>query len=135
MYLKDAEEEIIINVLTEKLSPQFIYLFGTAAAGKLRSDSDVDIAFFSNDDMAAYEVFILAQELAAMIGRDVDLINLREASTVLKAQIVGTGKVIYEVSRNKTNEFQIRVLKEYALLNEERQEILERIYEREEDYE
>ncbi len=135
MHLNNFEVEIIINILVEKLSPQFLYLFGSAAAGKLRSDSDVDIAFLSNNNIGDYEAFMIAQELASVIGRDVDLINFKKASTVLKAQIVGNGKVIYETSRNETNEFQIRVLKEYALLNEERQGILDRIYEKEESHE
>lgn len=36
-----------------------------------------------------------AQELADIFNREVDLINLNTSSTVFKAQVVGTGKIIY----------------------------------------
>jgi predicted nucleotidyltransferase len=36
-----------IELLTEEFSPQLIYLFGSAARKELRSDSDIDLAFWS----------------------------------------------------------------------------------------
>ncbi len=50
-----------------------------------------------------------------------------QASTVFKAQILGLGQVIYSNDPKKLAEFQIRTLKDYALLNEERAEILKNI--------
>lgn len=48
-----------------------------------------------------YILFIAAQELAAQIGQDVDLIDLGSASTVFQAQIVHTGKIIYCTNEQK----------------------------------
>ena len=45
----------------------------------------------------------------------------------MKAQIVGTGKLIYCRDQTFKANYIIRALKEYALLNEEREAILERI--------
>ena len=72
-----------------------IVLFGSSVKGSMRNDSDVDIAFFSEQDYDSYEVFMVAQELATIIRRDVDLIDLSKVSTVMKAQIVSSGRVIY----------------------------------------
>lgn len=71
-----------------------------------------------------------AQELADIFNREVDLINLNTSSTVFKAQVVGTGKRIYCTDETKRMYFEMRVLKSYAMLNEEREVILKKIKER-----
>lgn len=118
-----------INILVENLNPQIIYLFGSAARGELREDSDIDIAFLTDLQISNYERFILSSKIADIFNRDVDLINLKDASSVFKAQIVGTGEKIYCIDENIRMNFEIRVLKEYALLNEERKVILDKIRE------
>ncbi|HEX3047776.1 MAG TPA: nucleotidyltransferase domain-containing protein [Bacillota bacterium] len=105
-------------------------LFGSAARGQLRPDSDLDLAFLSDLALNEYEVFMRAQELAELLGRDVDLIDLNKASTVLKAQIIGKGKVIFNGDNLRRMVFAMKAFKEYALLNEERQCILDRFKER-----
>jgi uncharacterized protein len=118
-----------IDILVEKLSPQVIYLFGSAARGELREDSDIDIAFLTDLQISHYECFILASEIADIFNKDIDLINLKDASSVFKAQIVGNGKKIYCSDENIRMYFEMRTLKEYALLNEERKVILDKIKE------
>lgn len=122
--------DIINDILIKRTSADLIILFGSAAKDRLRSDSDIDIAFLSDKEFTDYDVFIIAQEMAVELKRDVDLIDLKKASTVFKAQIVGTGKVIYFSDPNIKIEFQMKVFKEYCLLNEERKPILDKILER-----
>ncbi|HBE81114.1 MAG TPA: nucleotidyltransferase domain-containing protein [Firmicutes bacterium] len=114
-----------IEFLKEKLAPDFIWLFGSGAKGTLNPESDIDLAFFSDARFDSYQVFMIAQELAELLGREVDLIDLRKASTVMKAQIVGQGRLIHEQDPLKRMNFAMMAFKEYALLNEERQAILE----------
>jgi predicted nucleotidyltransferase len=119
-----------LDLLIEKVNPVTIYLFGSAARDELREDSDIDIAYLSDACLSAYENFMFAQELADIFKRDVDLIDLKQASTVFKAQVVGMGKRIYCSDENRRMYFEMRAFKEYALLNEERAVILEGIRER-----
>ena len=42
MYLSEKEKKMIVEYLKDKLSPRFIYLFGSFAKGKGREDSVVD---------------------------------------------------------------------------------------------
>lgn len=118
-----------IKILQE-FKPITIYLFGSASRGELREDSDIDIAFLTEGNIDEYVCFMKAQELADVFKRDVDLVDLRKASTVFKAQIIGTSKNIYCSDENKRMYFEMRSFKEYALLNEERAEILKGIEER-----
>lgn len=120
----------INKILIDKVNPYLIYLFGSSVTENFRDDSDVDIAFLSDNSISEYEVFILAQEIADVLNREVDLINLSNSSTVFKAQVVGKGKVIYCTDNNRRMYFEMRAFKEYALLNEERQEILNNINKR-----
>ena len=104
-----------------------VYLFGSAANNQLKPESDIDIAFLCFLDVDEYECFMKAQELAEIFKRDVDLIDLKKASTVFKAQIIGTSSLIYCNDDVKRAYFEMRALKEYALLNEERAEIIKNI--------
>ncbi|EHJ01645.1 DNA polymerase beta domain protein region [Clostridium sp. DL-VIII] len=119
-----------IEILKKEFNPIVIYLFGSAAQNRLRDDSDIDIAFLTDNDVNDYECFIKAQELADVFNRDVDLINLNASSTVFKAQVVGTGKIIYCSDETKRMYFEMRAFKSYAMLNEEREVILKKIKER-----
>lgn len=128
--LNETQLKSAIEILVEEFHPVIIYLFGSAARNELREDSDVDIAFLTKSDIDQYICFMKAQELADIFKRDVDLINLNTSSTVFSAQVVGTGKNIYCSDNTKRMYFEMRTLKEYALLNEEREVILNKIKER-----
>jgi len=119
-----------IEILKAEFNPIVIYLFGSAAKNKLRDDSDIDIAFLTENDIDPYECFMKAQELADIFKREVDLINLNTSSTVFKAQVVGTGKRIYCSDDTKRMYFEMRTFKAYAMLNEEREVILKKVKER-----
>ncbi|NRD81006.1 nucleotidyltransferase domain-containing protein [Bacillus sp. BRMEA1] len=123
-------EQIIVEILNKQVSPFLIYLFGSTATGNLHKDSDVDVAFQSNDKILdKYELFMIAQEIASKLNRDVDLIDLRLASTVFQAQVVHTGKVIYCSDHLKKAEYELKTLKMYTKLNEERSHILKNVEE------
>lgn len=126
----ESELNEAIQILKEEFNPIVIYLFGSAVRNELRKDSDIDIAFLTDNDIDTYECFMKAQELADIFKRDVDLINLNISSTVFKAQVVGTGKRIYCSDETKRMYFEMRALKSYAMLNEEREVILKKIKER-----
>ena len=112
------------------MKPSFIIVFGSYAKGLSRQNSDIDIAFYSEDTvLSSYDLFIIAQELADLLKIEVDLIDLRRASTVLKAQIFTNGKVIFADDELLLKKQQMTALRMYAELNEQRKEILNRIEE------
>ncbi|MCA0174566.1 nucleotidyltransferase domain-containing protein [Bacillus sp. RAR_GA_16] len=119
----------VVNVLKTSVSPQLIYLFGSAAKGTSHLESDLDIAFLSPVTLDEYEVFMLAQQIASKINRDVDLVDLRKASTVFQGQIVTTGKIIYSTDEQTRMNYEMKVLKMYAKLGEERKLIIDDIEE------
>ena len=120
----------VLDLLDSRIHPYAVYLFGSGVRGTLREDSDIDLAFLADIHLSSYEQFRLAQEAAELLNREVDLINLSNTETVFRAQIVAMGQLLVNRDTVRVAEFRIRTLKEYALLNEERAVILNRIQDR-----
>ena len=55
---------------------------------------------------------------------DVDLVDLRSASTVLRVEVVAHGRVLHEADSTVRETFEATVLAAYARLNESRRELL-----------
>lgn len=121
---------IIQDFLRQKLTPVYIIVFGSFARNTAHQTSDIDIAFYSHDDsISSYDIFIMAQELADILKKEVDLIDLRTASTVFKAQIYTDGITIYSDDDLLLKEQQMLALSMYAKLNENRAPVLKKIAE------
>lgn len=118
--------EAVKSFLIEELQAELIYLFGSYAKGKERPDSDLDLAFLRSKEIDDYQRFLTAQKLASKLNIEVDLIDLKKASTVFKAQII-QGKLLYAKDKQQQQEFEMLTLKKYARLNEERKEIIDKI--------
>lgn len=129
MYLDDNIKNIIVDFLIDKINPIFIYLFGSFAKGEGREDSDIDIAIYTEEKIDSYELFCVSGDLAFEVKKDIQIVNLKDVSTVFVAQIVGTREVLFCNNEKLMDEFNIRIFKEYAKLNEERKNILDRIRE------
>lgn len=129
MELTLASKKIIVDFLEKALKPQIIYLYGSFAKAEGRIDSDIDIAIYTEVETDAYKLFLLANQLAMSLKRDVDLVDLKQASTVFRAQIVSSGDALFYRDKAFKENYEVRSLKEYAKLNEERSAILEAVRE------
>lgn len=100
-----------------------IYRFGSHGTAHQRAGSDLDLAVMgmSADPIRRLD---LTGTLALQAGRDVDLVRLEDASTVMQAQIITTGEMLFCRDQRVCAEFEARVLSDYARLNRERREIL-----------
>ncbi len=112
-----------------------VYLFGSCARGNARPESDIDLAVLSNQPLDPLFRWHLQEKLAAALGRNVDLVDLLRASTVMRRQVLLDGKLLYEGDRYGRELFEATSLGMYARLQEERREILKDIQERGHVYE
>jgi predicted nucleotidyltransferase len=101
-----------------------VYVFGSQATGTATTGSDVDIAVLAAEPIAASARWELAQTLAIQLGKDVDLVDLRQASTVMRVQVLATGRLLLETDRRQRQEFEAVALGAYARVNEERRGII-----------
>jgi predicted nucleotidyltransferase len=121
--LSPAQQEIILAALAP-FGPSVIYLFGSAATGRQRPDSDLDLAFLPAEPVKPLVRFNASQVLADRLGREVDLVDLSIATTVMAKEVIRTGILISENIPTLRHDFEMRTLSDYARLNEERQPVL-----------
>lgn len=127
MYLEDKEKKTIVEYLKEKLKPKFIYLFGSFAKGEGRKDSDIDLAIYTEEQISGYDIFLISNQLSFELKRDVQIVNLKDIDTVFASQIVGNREELYYEDETLKDNYNTRVFKDYAKLNEERKVILDAI--------
>ncbi|EAZ86574.1 nucleotidyltransferase domain-containing protein [Lysinibacillus fusiformis] len=123
-------EHQLITTINEQLNPAFIILFGSFAKGTARHDSDIDLAYFSEQQLSSYERFTLAGDLAILAGREVDLVDIKQIDTVFTMQIFSEGVPIYIKNENEFSRQKMRAYSMYATLNEQRAPIIDAIKER-----
>jgi len=131
MMSKEVPKKRIVSFLTERIPDLIaIYLFGSSVQGTPGLESDIDLAILPVQPLNPLERWNLAQDLANLLKREVDLVDLRKASTVMRMQVISLGQYLYESNRQERDRFEDYVFSSYARLNEERKEIIKKVQER-----
>lgn len=107
-----------------------VYQFGSQVTGKTHKESDLDLAVLASAPIPPVQCFDLAQELAHLAKCAVDVVDLRQASTVMRMQVISTGTCLFSSNDIERERFETMVYSAYARLNEERREILKDIAQR-----
>lgn len=119
-----AETAIVQRVRQALPDVQAIYLFGSQASGRAREQSDIDIAVLPADKLDAIARWELAELLARQLGRDIDLVDLLAASTVMRMEIIRNGKLLFE-THQAAQRFEMTTLSMYQHLQRERLAIID----------
>ena len=101
-----------------------VYLFGSRARGDALPDSDIDVAILATRKMDPVERWKLQEDLASLGHRDVDLVDLRQASTVMRVQVLKDALLLLDLAPSARQAFEAVALGAYARLNLERRGIL-----------
>ncbi|GAB3486750.1 type VII toxin-antitoxin system MntA family adenylyltransferase antitoxin [Marinomonas epiphytica] len=118
------KEKLIQETLLLLPDVRLIYLFGSQASGHANSNSDIDIAILLDRKVAPVKRFDLQESLAIKLNKDIDLVDLLSASTVMQNQVIQHGELIYG-DETTCCQFEMQVLSMYQHLNDERAEILQ----------
>ena len=120
---------VITNILRHYPHIEAVYLFGSYAHAQNTEHSDIDLALLlSVSESKVIDSFALSAlqfELEDILKIPVDLINLRQVSTVFQKEIIETGRRITTKANYQAEEFEMLVYSFYQKLNQERAEILE----------
>ena len=123
-----APNDIVRTVLGHYPDTQAIYLFGSYGTEDEWPDSDVDIALLLPPEQAKASRVLamspLCSELGSLLEKPVDLINLREVSTVFQKEIIAADRRIHTGNAYAADEFEMLVLSFFQKLSQERAEIL-----------
>lgn len=123
-----STEQLIQLILNAWPDTQAIYLFGSWGTEYERPGSDVDIAILlppkQAKEVGSFLFSELHQALQVTFNKDVDLINLRLAPTILQKEIIMSGRRLFQAAGTAADGFEMLVLSLYQKLNEERADIL-----------
>lgn len=91
-----ADDGAIVARLRERFPSLLLaYAFGSRAEGTAGSSSDLDLAILIEGKADPVALFESAGSIADLVGCDVDLVDLRTASTVMQHQIITRGARLY----------------------------------------
>jgi predicted nucleotidyltransferase len=117
-------EQGIIAALQAQLPTLLaVYLFGSHAQGTAGPTSDLDLAVLVEGKLDPLRAWELAQELAAQVGCEVDLLDLRAASTVMQYQVITTGMRLWAKDAQAAL-FESAILSEKTALDTARADLL-----------
>lgn len=102
-----------------------IYLFGSFGTPYARPESDIDLAFLADKSVDPVLTWEVGQELASKAGRDVDLVDLRLASTIMCYQVLTTGRRLYTTSPSGCDWFEQQALTSYLYFKEDRARMMD----------
>ena len=91
--------------------------------------SDLDLAILNTKKVNLVECWQVAQALAKELNKDVDLVDLMQASTILQYQVVTEGRQLWVSSKDneklKVDLFETTVITQYQHLQEERKTVID----------
>lgn len=93
-------DQAVDRVVADLPGVQAVYLFGSAATGRDRRDSDVDLAVLAAGRLDAARLFEVRLFLAGLLGRPVDLVDLRSASPIVARQVLAHGRPLRVLDRS-----------------------------------
>lgn len=91
----------ILNRIVEKYNIELLVYFGSYGTEFYNSESDIDIAFLSSDNLKGKDKLNLLEELIHYHKKsEIDLVDLRTADPILKYEIAINGRLLYEKEEN-----------------------------------
>jgi predicted nucleotidyltransferase len=129
--VKDRDHGFVDSLSRHYRDLQAVYLFGTYGTEDERPVSDVDVALLlpvqSAKRAGSLALGPCARELCSLLGREIDLINLRRVDTVFQFEIIRTGRIVFERNDGERESFELLTIAKYQKLSEERSGIIEEI--------
>ena len=86
----------VVDLLENRFGLDALWFFGSVAMGRDRADSDLDLAALFRRRPTALELLEAREELAALVGRPVDLVDLDCDAPILAMQVLRHGKLLVD---------------------------------------
>ena len=96
--LGDAQvDEAAIRALCGQYRVRELFVFGSAATGKMRPDSDIDLLVEFQPEAGADLVDHagLMLDLSRLLGRNVDLVSKRGLKPLIRASVLEQARLVY----------------------------------------
>jgi predicted nucleotidyltransferase len=101
------------NILIEYDDIIFAYIFGSYAQGKIRKDSDIDIAIYLKSKLDVDMYLKIKMDLSEVTKREVDLVILNDATPLLKYEIYKNHILLFTRDETMESNYKVKTLFEY----------------------
>jgi predicted nucleotidyltransferase len=122
--VRDINDSKILATLADffamKSGVLLVFLFGSAASGKMTEDSDIDIGILFEYKHDFYEINELKSELNAILKREIDIAVLNSVSPILKMQVLKNGILAFAKDKKFYNQFYVDTINQYDDLKQTR---------------
>ena len=101
------------KIFSKYPSVQAVYLFGSYATGKIRRDSDLDLAIVPRDSSARQQMLDMMADLVRQIYDRIDLVFLDTRDVVVRFEAVRHNRLLYCASDFDAGTYTSRIVREY----------------------
>lgn len=104
-------------VLEKEKGLLFGYIFGSAVSGKTNFESDIDLAFYFNEeksgDLFKRRLFLI-EKIQSLLKKKVEVVILNDIESIFfKFVIIKEGKVIFERDHSERVDFELKTMQNY----------------------
>jgi predicted nucleotidyltransferase len=108
-----AAAKSVAEAVAQRLPVSAAWLFGSGAVGRLTPDSDLDVGLLLHQAPDALALATMAAELSGLVGRPVQLVDLRRAGPILGRQVLQHGILVLDNEPASRMTWQAHVLVDY----------------------
>lgn len=128
--VSQSEAETIFNVTRDAVLARLpdawaIYVYGSFARGEDWPSSDLDVAVLLPPGRRITDPLQVINEVALLVHREVDLIDLRQAGDVLRREVLESGRALYQSDPERVLAWEASALTRYGHYRAEVRGILE----------
>ncbi len=128
--MPDSDRELTLCAAREAVLAAFpdawaIYVYGSFARGDEVSSSDIDLALLLPPDARIGDLLALLSDVSARVHREVDLVDLRRVSDVLRREVLAEGRPIYVSRPGDVLEWEGTAISRYQRYREEVRDLLD----------
>ena len=101
-----------INEIVEKYNLKLLVYFGSYGTEYYNNESDIDIAYLSDNDLSFEEKISLLEDLIKFHKKsEIDLVDLKSAEPILRFEIAKNGRAFYEKEDNLFERYSLFYIK------------------------
>jgi predicted nucleotidyltransferase len=109
-----SELETKLRALLAGKDIQFAFVFGSSVRRGPDAARDIDLAVSTREPLSLMQRGALAIELEGSLGKTVDVVDVGEASTLLRWEVVRDGRVVAARDEDALRAFRVLAPLEYA---------------------
>ncbi len=128
--MSDTDRQHLLDTARDALLAAFpnawaIYVYGSFARGDESLSSDIDLALLLPPDEKIGDLLTVISEVSTHVHREIDLVDLRKVSDVLRREVLAEGRILYSSCPDRVLEWEGNAISRYQRYREEVRDLLE----------